>query len=61
MKKISKQEVLVIMAKLKTKYSNEELACMIEKSAQTIWSYASDTTKRIPGKSDYEVLKRLAK
>ncbi len=60
MKKIPKNEVVNTIADLKAKgYSLEELAVMIGKTQQTLWAWSSSITKRIPGKSDYEVLKRL--
>ena len=61
MDKILKEDVIKLMAELKVKgYKNEELAVMLNRSAQTIWCWSSDAMPhRIPSKSDYEVLKRL--
>jgi len=58
-KKIDKTEVVSLMAKLKEKYRNEELACMLDRTTQSIWAWSSNSTKRVPCKSDYLVLKRL--
>ena len=61
MKHIEKAEVIKLMGDLKAKgYSNPELAVMLNRSSQTIWCWSSGIMpKRIPAKSDYEVLKRL--
>ena len=59
MLKPKKREVIKLMADLKAKYSNEELAVMLSRSAQTIWSWGRLDNKRVPGLSDFNVLKRL--
>ena len=59
MKRIDKSEVLKLMADLKEKYTNEEIAVMLERSSQTVWTWSSPTNTRIPCRSDYEVMKRL--
>jgi len=59
-KKIDKAEVVSLMAKLKEKYRNEELAVMLERSTQTIYCWGSEKmVNRIPSRSDYNVLKHL--
>ena len=60
MQKILKSEVVKLMSALKAKFSNEELAVMIDRSSQTLWSWGQEKNKRVPCKSDYEVLRRLA-
>lgn len=61
MKKVIKEDVVKVMAELKEKgYSQEEIAVMLGRTQQTIWAYGSGATDRVPCKSDYEVLKRLA-
>ena len=61
MEKIKKEDVIKLMTELKAKgYSNPELAVMLNRSTQTIWCWSSEAMpKRVPAKSDYEVLKRL--
>jgi len=60
MKKIEKKEVIKLMADLKAKgFSNEELAVMLSRSSQTIWSWGQKENKRVPCKSDFGVLKHL--
>ncbi len=59
MKRIEKTEVIKLMMELKKKYSNEELAIMLSRSAQTIWGWSNSTNKRVPCLSDLNVLKRL--
>ena len=51
------------MADLRAKgYCNEELAVMLARSTQTIWCWSSATMpKRIPCKSDWDVLNHLLK
>ena len=59
MQKISKEEVIKLIKDLRVKYTQEELGVMLGRTTQTIWAWSSNSTKRIPAKSDYEVLKRL--
>ena len=59
MKRIKKEEVIRLMTTLKAKFSNEELAVMLDKSSQTLWSWGQEKNKRVPCKSDWEVLKHL--
>ena len=60
MKRIEKAEVIKLMAELKAKgFSNEELAVMLSRSSQTIWSWNNPDNKRVPCLSDLNVLKRL--
>ncbi len=59
MVKIKKEEIVKLMLELKKKYSNEELAVMLSRSGQTIWSWGQNTNKRIPCLSDFNVLKHL--
>lgn len=60
MEKIKKADVIKLMADLKAKYRNEELAVMIARSTQTIYCWsAPQMINRVPSKSDYEFLKRL--
>jgi hypothetical protein len=63
MKKVVKEEAVRLLAELRNKgYSNEELAVMLGRTAQTIWAWGSVSAQgkeRVPPKSDYEVLKRL--
>jgi flavoprotein len=57
--KIPKSEVVKVMAELKKKYSNEELAVMISKTTQSIWRWSSPINKSVPDLANYELLKRL--
>ena len=60
MKKIVKEEIVRVILELKKMgYSEEELAVALNKTQQTIWAWGSFATKRVPCKSDYEVLKRM--
>ena len=61
MEKIKKEEIVKLIVDLKVKgYKNEDLAVMLARSVQTVWCWSSPTMpKRVPAKSDYEVLKRL--
>ena len=60
MKRIEKAEVIALMKALKEKgYSSEELAVMLQKTTQSIWAWRSNTTKRVPCKSDWDVLNHL--
>ena len=59
MLKPKKSEVVKLMAELKAKFSNEELAVGLSRSSQTIWSWGRLDNKRIPCLSDLNVLKRL--
>ena len=60
MKRIPKAEVVAVMKQLREKgYRLEELAVALNRSNQTIWSWSSQATERVPSKSDYEVLKRM--
>ena len=58
--KIGKQDVINLIAELKLHgLSYEELAVALNKTHQTIWAWSSLSTKRVPCKSDFLVLKRL--
>lgn len=60
MKKIPKEEVVKVIAELKAKgYRLEELAVALGRSNQTLWAWSSPATDRVPGLSDYSVLKRM--
>ena len=62
MKKALKSDVIKLLEDLKEKgLSREELAVAIGKSSQTIYDWGQADKPRVPGKSDYEVLKRLLK
>ena len=61
LEKIKKEDVVALMAELKKKnFSNEDLAVMLGRSGQTIWSWSSmSMPKRIPCKSEFEALRHL--
>lgn len=60
MHKIPKEEVIKVLSELRAKgYSNEQLAVMLGKTSMSIWRWSRMASKGTPGKSDYEVLKRL--
>ena len=62
MERIKKEDVIKLMADLKAKgYTSEELAVMLQRTTQSIWAWRSKATKRIPCKSDWEVLNHLLK
>ena len=63
MEKIKKEDVIKLMADLRVKgYTQEELGVALGRSGQTIWCWSSPTMpKRVPCKSDYEVLNHLLK
>lgn len=61
MEKILKTEVIKVINELRIKgYRLEELAVALGRSNQTLWAWSSEATQRVPSKSDYEVLKRMA-
>lgn len=60
MQKITKEEIVELLKQLKEKgYGHAELAVLINRTTNTIWAWSSNATKRVPCKSDFEILKRL--
>ncbi len=60
MQKVVKSEIVRVINELRLKgYRLEELAVALGRSNQTLWAWSSEATERVPGKSDYEVLKRM--
>jgi len=62
LKRIEKIEVIALMKALREKgYTQEELGVALGRTTQSIWAWGSNTTKRVPAKSDWEVLNHLLK
>ena len=60
MSKVVKSEIVKVIQELKTKgYRVEELAVALGRSNQTIYMWSVEDNERVPGRSDYEVLKRM--
>ena len=63
MEKVTKKEVIALMAKLRAKgYKREQLAVALDRSVQTIWAWSSDNelqADRMPCKTEYDFLNNL--
>ena len=60
MKKTDKAEVVIILKTLRERYSFEELGVALGRSSMSVRAWAQEANHRIPAKSDWEVLKRMA-